>query len=444
MNFTHLPDQDNRHDAPRTEDPAAASGRSGAPGWVRWMFLALIVSANMINYVDREIIALLKPLLETRFHWSDMDYGHVVSAFQLSAVVAYMGAGWFIDRVGLRFGYPIAVAAWSAVAMAHSAARSVIAFVGLRSLLGATEAAQTPAAVKTIAHWFSTRERALALGFMNTGSNLGPIVTPLIVPPIVIAFGWRAAFLITGGLGFVWLIAWFAAYAARPSDPRERSPRNPAPALIPKAPGVRWTHLLASRRVWAVAGAKLLTDPVWWFLLFWLPDFMHRRYGLNLRTFGVPLAAIYVLASVGALGGGVLPARMLARGSSLNAARKTTLLICAIAVTALPLVFRVDSYWYAVLIIGLALAAHQGFSTNVFALAADMFPDDSVGTVVGIGALFGNLGGLAILEFTGWQVSRSGGYWPIFAYCAVAYLAALALIHVLVPRIVTVHDQAAS
>ncbi|MDE2305842.1 MAG: MFS transporter [Gammaproteobacteria bacterium] len=413
-----------------------SGGREGAPGWVRWMFLALIVSANMINYVDREIIALLKPLLETRFHWTDLDYGHVVSAFQLSAVLAYMGAGWFIDRVGLRFGYPIAVAAWSAVAMAHSAARSVLGFVGLRSLLGATEAAQTPAAVKTIAHWFSTRERALALGFMNTGSNLGPIVTPLIVPPIVIAFGWRAAFLITGGLGFLWLFGWFAAYAVRPAEP-PRAATTPA-----KRRGPRWTVLLKSRRVWAVAGAKLITDPVWWFLLFWLPDFLHRRYGLNLHTFGVPLAAIYTLASVGALGGGVLPARMLARGSSLNAARKTTLLICAIAVTALPLVFRVQSYWYAVLIVGLALAAHQGFSTNVFALAADLFPDDSVGTVVGIGALFGNLGGLAILEFTGWQLSRAGAYWPIFAYCAAAYLVALALIHALVPRVVAHQDGA--
>lgn len=442
MNFTQRPNEGNRDEAVDTQFGRAATGRSGTPGWVRWMFLALIVSANMINYVDREIIALLKPLLEARFHWNDMDYGNVVSAFQLSAVVAYMGAGWFIDRVGLRFGYPIAVAVWSAVAMAHAGARSVLEFVGLRSLLGATEAAQTPAAVKTIAHWFSTRERALALGFMNTGSNLGPIVTPLIVPPIVIAFGWRAAFLITGGLGFVWVAAWFAAYVALPGKQQPARRTRAAAAPLSKPPGTRWLSLLSNRRVWAVAGAKLITDPVWWFLLFWLPDFMHRRYGLNLHTFGVPLAAIYVLASIGALGGGVLPARMLARGSSLNAARKTTLLICAIAVTVLPMVFLVQSYWYAVLLIGLALAAHQGFSTNVFALAADLFPDEMVGTVVGIGALFGNLGGLAILEFTGWQLSRSGGYWPIFAYCAVAYLIALALIQVLVPRIVTVHDQA--
>lgn len=444
MSFTHRSDQGSQNEAAEMEVPRAATGRGGAPGWVRWMFLALIVSANMINYVDREIIALLKPLLETRFHWTDLDYGNVVSAFQLSAVIAYMGAGWFIDRVGLRFGYPIAVAVWSAVAMAHAGARSVLGFVGLRSLLGATEAAQTPAAVKTIAHWFSTRERALALGFMNTGSNLGPIVTPLIVPPIVIAFGWRAAFLITGGLGFIWVVAWLAAYAALPGKRQPTSGTRPAPVPISKPPRVRWTSLLVNRRVWAVAGAKMITDPVWWFLLFWLPDFMHRRYGLNLHNFGVPLAAIYVLASVGALGGGALPARMLARGSSLNAARKTTLLICAIAVTVLPMVFLVRSYWYAVLIIGLALAAHQGFSTNVFALAADLFPDDVVGTVVGIGALFGNLGGLAILEFTGWQLARSGGYWPIFAYCAVAYLIALALIQALVPRIVTVHDQGAA
>ncbi|MGH7594079.1 MAG: MFS transporter [Gemmatimonadales bacterium] len=448
MNNPHQPNQQGQDGSAIAPVDAAARPRArpsgGVEPWMRWIFLALVVSANMINYVDREIIALLKPLLETQFHWSDLDYGHVVSAFQLSAVVAYIGAGWFIDRVGLRFGYPIAVAAWSAVAMAHAAARSVLGFIALRSLLGVTEAAQTPAAVKAIAHWFSARERALALGFMNTGSNLGPIITPLIVPPIVLAFGWRAAFVITGGLGFAWLIGWFAAYRALPATVRRPTPQLLGGPLAMQIPAPHWRSLLADRRVWAIAGAKMLTDPVWWLLLFWLPDFLHRTYGLNLSTFGVPLAAIYTMASIGALGGGLLPARMLRRGASLNAARKTTLLLCAVAVLPIVLILQLHNYWYAVLLVGLALAAHQGFSTNVFALAADLFQDGSVGTVVGIGALFGNLGGLAILEFTGRELSRTGSYLPMFAYCAVAYLLALLVIHLLVPRIVSVHEPTAA
>ncbi len=401
---------------------------------LRWVFLTLVVVGNMVNYVDREIIALLKPMLETQFHWTDLDYGHIVSAFQFASILAYLGAGWFLDNVGLRIGYPIAVATWSVFAMLNAAVRSVAGFTGIRVLLGVAEAGQTPAAVKTIAAWFSQRERALALGFMNVGSNLGTIITPLLVPPLALAFGWRASFVITGALGFVWVIGWLAAYRGLPEELHpHRRVSAAASAGIARAP--RWRALLVDRRAWAVAGAKFLSDAVWWFLLFWLPDFLHREYGLNLSTFGPPLAVIYTLASVGALFGGVLPARMLSRGASLNAARKTTLLLCAVAVLPIVFVLQIRDYWYAVLLVGLVLAAHQGFSTNVFALAADLFPEEAVGSVIGLGALLGNLGGLAILEVTAEVLSRTGSYLPMFIYCACAYLLALLVVQLLVPRI---------
>lgn len=399
------------------------------PSAFRWIMLALVVSATTINYLDRQIIALLKPVLEDEFGWSDRDYGHVVSAFQFAAALAYLGVGWFVDRVGVRRGYAISIALWSAAAMAHAAARTVFHFVTARVVLGIAEAANTPAAVKTIAQWFPARERALALGWMNSGSNMGAIVTPLIVPAIALAYGWQMAFILTGATGFVWLAVWLAVRQTPPSG--DALPASDGAAPKP----VHWGPLLRDRRTWAIAGAKLLTDPVWWFLLFWLPDFMHRVYGLDLRTFGLPLATIYALATVGALTGGWIPGQMLRRGASLNAARKSTLLVCALAVVPIPLVLTFSNVWYAVMIVGLALAAHQGFSTNVFALATDLFPSRVVGTVVGIGALLGNLGGLAMLEFTGWMLDTTGSYVPMFMICAVAYLLALLLIQSLVPTV---------
>jgi ACS family hexuronate transporter-like MFS transporter len=420
----------------------ASESVESVPGRVsayRWIVLVLVVTATIINYLDRQIIALLKPLIEVEYGWSDTDYGHVVSAFQFSAALAYLGAGWFIDRLGLRWGYAIAVGAWTLAAIAHAAARNVTDFVMARVALGVAEAGNTPAAVKAVASWFPPRERALALGFMNAGSNSGAIFAPLVVPPLALALGWRWAFVLTGATGVIWLIGWLAV---RRKPPYEQAAPEGAPAGAPAA-RIKWGPLLRDRRTWVVAGAKLLTDPVWWFMLFWLPDLLVRVFHLDLRTFGVPIATVYSMAIVGALGGGWLAGRMMAGGASLNRARKTTMLLCALVVLPTPLVLSVDNYWYAVAIIGLTLAGHQGFSTNVFALATDMFPQQMVGTVVGIGALFGNIGGLAILEITGWVLDRTGSYLPVFIYCGGAYLAAWVLIHLLAPRIVG-HDGAAT
>ena len=401
----------------------------------RWIVLVLIVTATIINYLDRQIIALLKPLIEVEYGWRDIDYSHVVSAFQFSAAIAYLGAGWFIDRLGLRWGYALSVGAWTIAAIAHAAARNVAHFIAARVVLGVAEAGNTPAAVKAVASWFPPRERALALGFMNAGANSGAIFAPLVVPPLALTFGWRWAFVLTGATGVVWLIGWLSL--------RRRAPYQLANDSERGAARVRWTPLLRDRRTWVVAGAKLLTDPVWWFMLFWLPDLLAKMFGLSLRTFGIPIAAAYSMAIVGALGGGLLAGRLISNGATLNRARKQTMFICALCALPTAFALQMPAYWYAVGIIGLTLAAHQGFSTNVFALATDMFPQQVVGSVVGIGALCGNLGGLAILEITGWVLEKTGSYLPLLIYCSFAYLAAWILIHILVPRL-TMHEISAA
>ena len=410
----------------------------------RWVLLALVVLASALNYVDRQIIALLKPVLSDEFGWTDRDYAHIVSGFQFAAAAAYVGAGWFVDRIGVRWGYPIAVMAWSLAAMAHAGARTVLQFVMARVVLGATESTQTPLAVKTIAESFAPRERSLAMGIMNCGANAGAVLTPLIVPLLALSFGWRTTFFITGAAGFVWAALWFAlvrgkrAYGAKAPQEVSDAPADPIPVSLP-TPLVPWSVILRDRRTWAIAGVKLIVDPVWWFLLFWLPDFMHRVFNLDLKTFGPPLAVIYTMAMLGSLAGGALSAWLLRKGVTLNAARKSSLLTGAVLVTVMPFALVVPEYWQAMLIVGLALAAHQVFAVNVFLLTADLFHPSRLGRVIGVGALMGNLAGLAMLEITGWVLERTGSYWPMFVYCASAYLAGLLLIQILVPNIKS-HD----
>lgn len=399
----------------------------------RWLILALVFAAAIINYLDRQIIAILKPVLSGEFGWSDRDYAHIVSAFQFSAAAAYLAVGWFVDRAGLRWGYSIAVGVWSAAAAAHAFAWTVLQFTVARVVLGVAEAVHTPAAVKAVAVWFpDAEERSKAIGIMGSAANLGAIATPILIPILALAFGWQAAFLITGAAGFLWVLAWLMArmpaeVVAREAAPDSSSAHGPVP----------WAQLLRTRATWAIAGAKFLIDQVWWFLLFWAPDFFHRVFQLDMQRSGPPLAFIYAAAALGSIvAGGWIPARLMARGASLDAARKRTMLICALIVVPIPLVLQVESYWAAALIIGIALFAHQGFSMNVFAVATDVFPPQVVGSVVSIGALLGNIGGLLILEFTGWMLDSGGGYLPMFLLASCAYVLALAWMHLLVPKLI--------
>lgn len=392
-------------------------------GLHRTLLLALVMLAGILNYTDRQIIAVLKPMLEQQLGWNDADYGFLVATFQFAAAVAFIFAGRLIDRLGWRVGNPTAVGSWSLAAMVHGTATSMAEFTVVRAALGATEALGTPAGIKTIAVWFQARERSLALGFVNAAGNVGAIVAPLLVPVIALTHGWRAAFYIMGGAGLIWVVAWWALTR----HPYFRTP--PTSAATANGARVPWRVVLSDRRTWAFCGAKVFSDQVWWFLLFWMPDLFTRVFGLDMRSFGVPLATIYAIAATGSLIGGYVSGRLLAAGMSLNRARKLTLLVCALLVLPVPLVLLVQNYWLAVALLGLTLAAHQGFSVNLFATATDIVPHGRIGTVISLGALCGNLAGMAILQAAGWVLAAGGSYAPMFALVSVSYLLALGWLH---------------
>lgn len=416
------------------QDPRSYS----ASDRLRWAALALVFAAAMINYIDRQAIALLKPMLEDEFGWTDLDYAHIVSGFQLATVCSIMAAGWFVDRVGLRWGYAIGVGAWSLAGMAHAFVTTVAGFVGVRIALGVTEAVGTPAAVKTVATWFRGGDRSLALGIMNTAPNIGAVATPLVVPAIAVAFGWKMAFVITGAVGFIWLAFWFLL----PRPPKLDLPSATVSATSRKPRLDDFVRILSDRRAWAIAAAKFLTDFVWAFLLFWGPDLFHKRFGLETAELALPVAAIFLMAACGSLFGGWLSTRLMMQGRSLNAARKIPMLLSAFAALPVPLVMLAPNLWVGVLLLGLTLAAHQCFSANVFGLATDLFSPARVGLVVGFGATFGNLSGLGMLELTGFVLHGTGSYLPMLVMCGGAYAAGLLAISLLVPNIDRVRETA--
>jgi ACS family hexuronate transporter-like MFS transporter len=349
--------------------------------------------------------------------------------FQLAAAVSLLFAGWFVDKVGVRWANPLGVAAWSFAAIGHAFARTLGGFTVMRVALGATEAINTPAIIKSIAVWYSAAQRPLMLGAMNAAGSIGAIVTPLALAPLAHRVGWQSAFVIVGGLGFIWVACWLALIT-RPTFPK-------VDAVIPQTatPKESWAVVLRDRRTWAIAGAKALSDQVWWFMLFWAPDLFNRVFGIPAAEIGAPVAMIYVGAALGSILGGVLSNRLTVAGFDLNRTRKTALLICAVAVTPVALVPQVGSYGWAVALLALTLAAHQGFSVNLFALIADVIPASRVGTVTSIGALAGNLAGMTILAVTGWVLSIGRTYTPLLFWAAVSYLLALAWIHLWLPRL---------
>ncbi|MET0239911.1 MAG: MFS transporter [Sphingobium sp.] len=395
----------------------------------RWTIVVLVFCAVMLNYVDRQTLALLKPTLELEFSWSDQDYGNMASAFQFAAAFGFLGAGWFIDRVGLRTGFAVGVAAWSLAGMAHGLVGSVAGFITVRMLLGFAESVGTPAAIKAAATYFRPEERSIALGIGNAAPNIGAILTPLAIPLIAVALGWRAAFLIAGGLGLIWVAAWYLV----------RLPAEAAQAR--EQPRIRWIDLVRDRRTLAIAIAKILSDQVWFFMLSWLPDLFHRLFGLPQGTVGLPVAIVFVFAALGALTGGWLPTRLLASGWSINRARKASLLFYALLVLPVPLVLWAQSPWSAALLLGLALFAHQGFSTNLFGLTTDVVPARSVGSTIGIVAFCGNLGSIGMIQLSGWSLANGHGYAPMLGVCALSYLAAFAVLQLLIPRITALEHR---
>jgi ACS family hexuronate transporter-like MFS transporter len=398
---------------------------------------ALLFLATTVNYVDRQVIGILKPTLQHELGWSEIDYGNIVFAFSLAYGLGLLCVGRLIDRLGTKRGYSLALMVWSMAAMAHAGVRSVVGFASARFALGLGESGNFPAAIKSVAEWFPKKERALATGIFNSGSNVGAIVAPLLVPWLTLTYGWQTAFLVTGGIGLGWLALWIPLYAAP-----ERHRRVSAAELAhiqsdppdPVTP-IPWRRLLMHRQTWAFAIAKFLTDPIWWLYLYWVPDFLNRNHGLNLQTIGPPLVAIYLCADGGSIGGGWLSSSLIKRGWTVNAGRKTAMLVCACAVTPIVFAARASHLWVAVALVALAASSHQGWSANLFTTVSDMFPRRAVASLVGIGGMAGAIGMLLIAKVTAYLLQVTGTYVVVFLIAGFTYLLALAIFQVLVPRI---------
>jgi ACS family hexuronate transporter-like MFS transporter len=398
----------------------------------------LLFFAATINYMDRQVIGLLKPTLQAQLGWTEIGYGRIIVAFQVAYGLSLLFIGKWIDRVGTRIGFTLAVLFWSVSAMAHAAANSMFQFGLARFSLGVGEAGSFPASIKSVAEWFPKRERALATGLFNSGANVGAFLAPPIVRWLTYGFGWRMAFVGTGALGIVWILAWLALYH-RPEESRLVSAGEVAfirsdPETITTT-AVPWRTMLRLRQAWAVALGKFFTDPIWWVYLFWMPDFLHKNFKLDLSGMALPLFVVYSGASVGSVCGGWLSSSLLKRGWSENAGRKTAMLVCALAVMPVMFAARTSNAWLAVSLVALAAGAHQGWSANIYTLVSDMFPRGAVASVVGFGTLMGSIGGMIMSYGVGDILQRKGSYLLVFLIAGTAYLVALCFVQILVPRL---------
>jgi MFS transporter, ACS family, hexuronate transporter len=424
---------------PRAPRPLADTGNSIhlGVGHFRWVICTLLLFGVTKNYMDRQVLGVLKTTLQHDLGWNEIDYSNLVFVFQGTYAVGMVVVGRLVDRLGTRLGYALAMVFWSLASMAHAVGSSLMSFMVARSALGFGEAGVFPASIKTVAEWFPSKERALATGIFNAGTNIGAILTPLIVPWITIHWGWRVAFVATGALGFVWLVFWLLLYRPPESHPRlSKAELEYIASDRPQAaPQIKWLELLPHQQTWAFAVGKFTIDPIWWFLLFWIPDFLQRNHGLKLMQLGVPIMVIYLLADVGSVAGGWLSSWMIHRGRSVNMARKSAMLICALVVVPIAFAYRIESMWGVALLIGLAAAAHQGFSANLFTLTSDLFPAQAVGSVVGIGGMAGAIGGMVMAKIVGYVLQWTGSYKIPFLIAGSAYLLALALVYLLSPRL---------
>lgn len=422
-----------------------------AIGKYRWTICALVFFATTINYLDRAVISLLKSDLEKQFHWTESDYSNIVMAFQISYALGLLFAGRFIDKVGTKLGYAIATAAWSVAAICHGFVNSTFGFGVARSFLGITEAGNFPSAVKATAEWFPKKERAFATGIFNSGANVGAIVAPLIVPEIAETMGWWWAFILTGAVGFLWLVAWFALYEI-PSRHKRLSKQeydyihsdtDETTNTNDKETKASWIQLLKYKQSWAFIIGKFLTDPIWWFYLFWLPAFLKAQYGIEGTAVSLPIALVYTMSSIGSIWGGWLPMNFITKGWKVFRARKTSMFIYALF--SIPVVFAqylgTNNMWFAIIIIGIAASGHQAWSANMYTTVSDAFPKKLVGSVIGMGGMAGALGGVLIAKLAGLMFdhyknngSIETGYYIMFIICGVAYITAWIIMHLLVPK----------
>ncbi len=415
-------------------------------GRYRWAICAILFFVITINYIDRQILGVLKPVIEQDLGWSEVDYGNIVTAFQASYGLGLLFVGRWLDKVGTRKGVAIAIAVWSIAACFHAAARSVLSFMLARMVLGVAESAAYPGAVKSVAEWFPKRERALGVGILNAGANVGVLMTPIIAIGIAGFYGWEMAFLVTGAIGFVVLWAWLRFFRTPATHEKvtdaERAWIQQDGEDVAGRP-LGWKDALKQRQAWYFICGKFFTDPVWYLFLFWLPDFLAKTQGMELfpkgetgilATIGPALIGVYLLADVGAVAGGWLSSHFIARGWSINRARKTTLFIAALFAVPLVTVANASSPLVAVLLIGMGTAAHQAFSSNIFAMISDLYPRRAVATIAGMGGAAGAVGGMLIAQATGWTLELTGSYVPIVIYAGMAYVIAFVIIQLLVPR----------
>jgi len=417
-----------------TPDQAPRERRIG----YRWTICALLFFATTINYVDRQVLGILAPTLSRELGWSESQYGDIVSWFSFAYAIGFLGMGRLLDRIGVRKGFALAVVVWSLAAIAHAFARSAAGFSYARAALGLGESGNFPGAIKATADWFPKKERALATGIFNAGSNVGAIITPLIVPWIALKYGWQEAFVFTGSLGFIWLFLWLWLYRSPEGHPKVSAAemahiRSDPPESTASVP---WRKLLGYRQTWAFVIGKFLTDPIWWFYLYWLPKFLDAQFGVKLGQIALPLVTIYLVADVGSVGGGWLSSALIKRGWSVNRGRKVAMLAAALLIMPTMLAPHATNLWVAVGIVSVAAASHQWWSANLFTTASDMFPRAAVATVVGFGGFAGAMGGVLFQRVTGRVLeATNNNYGAIFVVCGFAYVTALLAIHLIVPRL---------
>jgi ACS family hexuronate transporter-like MFS transporter len=405
----------------------------------RWTICALLFAATTLNYVDRQVLGVLGPTLQHDLHWTETQYGDIVSWFSLPYAIAFLFVGRWLDRVGVRRGLAASVVAWSIAAIAHAFARTTAGFSLARAALGLTESANFPGSIKSVAEWFPPRERALATGLFNAGTNMGAIAAPIMVPWIALTWGWRWAFVVTGSLGFLWVIVWLAVYRAPDAHPDVTTAELElirAGRGVEDAVAVPWLSLLRQRQTWAFIVGKLMSDPIWWFYLFWFPKFLDTRYGVKLSQVMWPLIAVYLVADIGSIGGGWFSSAMIKHGYTVNRARKTAMLAMALLIVPTSFAPYAANMWLAVALVAVAAAAHQGWSANVYTLASDMFPSSAVASVIGIGGFVSGLGAWGFQRLTGRILQGNGSnYAPIFLVCGLAYVTAWLIIHMIAPRL---------
>jgi ACS family hexuronate transporter-like MFS transporter len=407
-------------------------------GKFRWVICALLFSATLVNYMDRQILGLLKPNLAKELNWSEQDYGNIVVAFQAAYAVGQVMFGPFIAWIGTKSAYAFSIVFWSLAAISHALMRTAFGFGCARFALGLGESGNFPAAIKTVAEWFPQKERSIATGLFNTGSNIGAVIAPLLVPFLAFQFGWRGAFVILGLSGFAWLVFWFIFYDAPEKSRRLKSEELAyiqSSDMKSETEKISWVKMLSFRQTWAYVATGIFVGPVWWFYLFWLPDFFSKQFGLNLKTFGLPLVAVYSVTCLGSIGGGWLSPWLLNKGFSLNAARKIASLICACC--TLPVIFstRVQYVWLATGFFALAAAAHQGWSATMYTVVSDIFPKKAVASVVGLAGTIAAVASMGFSWMVGHILQGTGTYDKIMLVCGSAYIVAWLIFHIIVPKI---------